>query len=52
MSADELGTPAPGGRRWEPSFRAKLVAGVCGLVLLTGAIVLWLAHRSALQYHF
>jgi bifunctional non-homologous end joining protein LigD len=29
------------------SFRAKLVLGVCGLVLLTGAIVLWLAHRSA-----
>src|SRR5262245_55939408 len=30
-----------------PSFRAKLVLGVCGLVLLTGAVVLWLAHRSA-----
>jgi sigma-B regulation protein RsbU (phosphoserine phosphatase) len=29
------------------SFRAKLVLGVCGLVLLTGTIVLWLAHRSA-----
>jgi sigma-B regulation protein RsbU (phosphoserine phosphatase) len=29
------------------SFRAKLVIGVCGLVLLTGAVVLWLAHRSA-----
>ncbi|MCI0704565.1 MAG: SpoIIE family protein phosphatase [Planctomycetia bacterium] len=29
------------------SFRAQLVLGVCGLVLLTGAIVLWLAHRSA-----
>src|SRR5262245_4001147 len=29
------------------SFRAKLVLGVCLLVLLTGAIVLWLAHRSA-----
>src|SRR5262245_60575508 len=28
-------------------FRAKLVLGGCGLVLLTGAIVLWLAHRSA-----
>src|SRR5262249_46041405 len=47
MSADKSGTPALGGRRWEPSFRAKLVAGVCGLVLLTGAVVLWLAHRSA-----
>jgi serine phosphatase RsbU (regulator of sigma subunit) len=31
------------------SFRAKLVIGVCGLVLLTGAAVTWLAHRSALQ---
>jgi serine phosphatase RsbU (regulator of sigma subunit) len=29
------------------SFRAKLVFGVCGLVLFTGAIVLWLAHHSA-----
>src|SRR5215469_9836385 len=29
------------------SFRAKLVLGVCGLVLLTGVVVLWLAHRSA-----
>jgi serine phosphatase RsbU (regulator of sigma subunit) len=28
-------------------FRTKLIAGVCGLVLLTGAVVLWLAHRSA-----
>ena len=28
------------------SFRAKLVLGVCGLVLLNGAVVLWLAHRS------
>jgi sigma-B regulation protein RsbU (phosphoserine phosphatase) len=29
------------------SFRAKLVVGVCGLVLLTGTVVLWLAQRSA-----
>ncbi|HEV3440846.1 MAG TPA: cache domain-containing protein, partial [Gemmata sp.] len=29
------------------SFRTKLVLGVCGLVLFTGAVVLWLAHRSA-----
>jgi serine phosphatase RsbU (regulator of sigma subunit) len=28
-------------------FRTELVLGVCGLVLLTGAVVLWLAHRSA-----
>src|SRR6516225_6978124 len=31
------------------SFRAKLAIGVCGLVLLTGAIVTWLAYRSAVQ---
>lgn len=36
---------APSARRL--SFRATLVLGVCGLVLLTGAVVLWLAHRSA-----
>src|SRR3954470_2372911 len=36
---------APGARGL--SFRAKLVLGVCGLVLLTGAVVLWLAHRGA-----
>src|SRR5436305_6518862 len=29
------------------SFRAKLVLGVCALLLLTGAVVLGLAHRSA-----
>jgi phosphoserine phosphatase RsbU/P len=29
------------------SFRAQIVLGVCGLVLATGAVVLWLAHRSA-----
>lgn len=29
------------------SFRATLVAGVCGLVLLTGSMVLGLAHPSA-----
>src|SRR5579872_7306732 len=29
------------------SFRIKLVLGVCGLVLFTGAVVLWLAQRSA-----
>jgi serine phosphatase RsbU (regulator of sigma subunit) len=31
------------------SFRAQLVLGVCGLVLLTGAAVTWSAHRSAIQ---
>jgi sigma-B regulation protein RsbU (phosphoserine phosphatase) len=34
-------------RRRDPSFRTLLVVGVCGLVLATGAVVLWLAHRSA-----
>src|SRR5262249_32731519 len=38
-------TSAPGARGL--SFRANRVLGVCGLVLLTGAAVLWLAHRSA-----
>src|SRR5262245_25958728 len=50
MSVDESNAPATrgaGGRRWGPSFRVKLMAGVCGLVLLTGAVVLWLAHHSA-----
>jgi sigma-B regulation protein RsbU (phosphoserine phosphatase) len=43
--AAALTTSADAGRNL--SFRAKLVLGVCGLVLFTGAIVLWLAHRSA-----
>src|SRR6266850_4396570 len=29
------------------SFRAQLMLGVCGLVLLTGAAITWLAHLSA-----
>src|SRR5262249_33292425 len=29
------------------TFRTQLVLGVCGLVLLTGAVVLWLAHKNA-----
>jgi sigma-B regulation protein RsbU (phosphoserine phosphatase) len=42
-------TPPPAATRpgRSLSFRAKLVLGVCGLVLFTGAVVLWLAHRSA-----
>src|SRR5262245_14759336 len=31
------------------SFRSQLILGVCGLVLLTGAAVTWLAHLSARQ---
>jgi phosphoserine phosphatase RsbU/P len=38
---------APAGLSWDLSYRTKLLAGVCGLVLLTGAAVTWLAHRSA-----
>ena len=37
--------PGAGGRGF--SYRARLVAGVCGLVLLTGAAITWLAYRSA-----
>ncbi len=43
-------SPGPGrepSRGWGLSYRTKLVGGVCGLVLLTGAVVTWLAHRSA-----
>ena len=31
------------------SFRARLILGICGLVLLTGATITWLAQRSARQ---
>jgi phosphoserine phosphatase RsbU/P len=44
-SATESALAAPPARGL--SFRAKLVFGVCGLVLLTGAVVLWLADRGA-----
>src|SRR3954463_14972227 len=40
---------APGSappRGWDPSFRVKLIAGFCALVLLTGAAVLAVADRS------
>src|SRR6185503_8557442 len=43
-TATEHARPA----RFRPlSFRTRLVLGVCGLVLLTGATVVWLAQRSA-----
>src|SRR3954464_10727016 len=45
MTADTA--PAATRARRDLSFRTRLVLGVCGLVLLTGAVVLWLAHRSA-----
>jgi serine phosphatase RsbU (regulator of sigma subunit) len=47
MTPPEPPAPAAGPPGRGLSFRAKLVLGVCGLVLLTGAAVLWLAHRGA-----
>jgi len=45
-----MNTPAPHSSTPRGlSFRSKLVIGVCGLVLLTGSAVTWLAHRSALR---
>jgi sigma-B regulation protein RsbU (phosphoserine phosphatase) len=44
----DAGADGPPPRSWfDWSFRTRLVAGVCGLVLLTGATVTWLAHKSA-----
>src|SRR5947209_1742935 len=39
--------PVSGSGRWDLSYRAKLVLGVCGLVLLSGSVITWLADRSA-----
>jgi phosphoserine phosphatase RsbU/P len=39
------GPGQPGG--WNLSFAAKLVIGVCALVLLTGMVITWLAQRSS-----
>jgi sigma-B regulation protein RsbU (phosphoserine phosphatase) len=44
MTPSAPAAPTPHGL----TFRAKLVLGVCGLVLLTGSVVLWLAQRSAI----
>jgi serine phosphatase RsbU (regulator of sigma subunit) len=35
------------GSRWSPTYRTRLILGVCGLVLLTGMTVTWLAYASA-----
>src|SRR6478752_7518726 len=43
MSAPSPNPP----RRWDLSYRARLVLGIGALVLLTGAVITWLAHRSA-----
>jgi sigma-B regulation protein RsbU (phosphoserine phosphatase) len=48
MLEDQTSAPAESfSRRRDPSFRTMLVVGLCSLVLLTGAVVLGLAHRSA-----
>src|SRR5436305_469634 len=49
MASSDSTTPSTSPVRGGLSFRASLVLGVCGLVLLTGAAVTWLAHRSARQ---
>jgi sigma-B regulation protein RsbU (phosphoserine phosphatase) len=36
-------------RRWDLSYRTRLVLGIGALVLLTGATITWLSHRSARQ---
>src|SRR5262245_1349359 len=43
--------PAPTATRahHDLSYRTRLVLGIGGLVLLTGAAITWLAHRSARQ---
>jgi sigma-B regulation protein RsbU (phosphoserine phosphatase) len=46
MSSAEPARPAPR-RGWDLSYRARLMVGVCGLVLATGAAVTWLAFRGA-----
>ncbi len=45
ISTGETSAPVPSGGGL--SYRTKLILGVCGLVLLTGVVVLGLAHRSA-----
>src|SRR6476620_3559137 len=42
-------TPDPAPARRDLSYRTRLVLGIGGLVLLTGAAITWLAHRSARQ---
>src|SRR5262245_46549454 len=39
--------PAPAPARLGLSYRMKLVLGVCGLVVVTGATITWLTQRSA-----
>jgi sigma-B regulation protein RsbU (phosphoserine phosphatase) len=46
VPVDASAPPPPGGGR-ELSYQTKLIAGVCLLVLLTGAVIIWLAQRSA-----
>jgi serine phosphatase RsbU (regulator of sigma subunit) len=47
MTLDSRPEAAPVARKL--SFRAQVLFGVCGLVLATGTVITWLAHRSARQ---
>jgi serine phosphatase RsbU (regulator of sigma subunit) len=44
--ADSATLHLPSGRS-NLSYRTKLIAGVCGLVILTGLTITWLSYRSA-----
>jgi serine phosphatase RsbU (regulator of sigma subunit) len=46
-SAPDAIRPEAAARPRGLSFRLQLMLGVCGLVLLTGAVITWLAHLSA-----
>jgi phosphoserine phosphatase RsbU/P len=47
MTPDSV--PAPVLARRDLSYSTRLMLGIGGLVLLTGAVITWLAHRSARQ---
>jgi serine phosphatase RsbU (regulator of sigma subunit) len=47
--SDDAATRLPPPARRGLSYRTRLVLGIGGLVLLTGAVITWLAHRSARQ---
>jgi len=34
-------------RGWDLSYRARLALGVCGLIVLSGAAIIWIADRNA-----
>ncbi|MGH9676661.1 MAG: hypothetical protein ACRD36_06125, partial [Candidatus Acidiferrum sp.] len=45
--ASAVASPISSRHGWTLSYRSKLLWGVCGLVFLTGALISWLAYRSA-----